>query len=184
MNDESILDFIEKVQQIEQYKFVNNVLKEKTGWMGAFKDDGSFEEILIGPEREEVDAVLLTIRKLIQNNDPISIQNVVKLSNNYLTIEAMQTLNEIRNSLNKELDSYPPIGVEGKTMNYRELLNVFLYGEYAHTQKNKRNEYKDIQKTNVPNLFTHYFYVAVRAIIVYSVYIKMLLADESSYKSV
>jgi hypothetical protein len=68
------------------------------------------------------------------------------------------------------------------TKNYRELLEIFLYGEHAHT--NKRKAYKDIQATKVPNLFTHYFYVAVRAIIVYSVYIKMLLSDESSYKSV
>lgn len=184
MRDETIIDFIEKVQLLENYKFVKTVLNEQTGWRGAFKNNGEFEEILIGPSREEVDAALLIIRQFIQNKDGISIKNIVDLSRDYLTNEAMQTLDEIRDSLNKALDSYPPIGVEGISKNYRELLDIFLYGDHAHTEKNKREVYKEIQATKVPNLFRHYFYVAVRAIIVYSVYIKMLLSDESSYEAV
>jgi len=184
MRNEIIQDFIDKVDRLQQYKFVKVVLNEQTGWIGSFDANGDFEEIIIGPNREEVDSALLIVRQFMQNNDPISIKNIIDLAHEYLTNEAAHSIDEIRDSLNKELDSHPPIGVEGKAKSYREIVDIYLYGEHAHTSKKKRKDYKEIQAMDVSQLFLHYFYVAVRAVIIYSFYIKELLSNEASYKSV
>jgi hypothetical protein len=179
-----IKDFIAAVERLENYSFVTTVINTQTGWMGTFGNTERMEQILIGPSREEIDATLLVVRQLIQNNDSISMANVADYAKQVLTDSANDTLQQIRDSLNKELDSYPGIGVEGMTMSYRSILNTYIYGEHAHTSAKERQKYLDLQKSPVAELFTHYFYVAVRAIAVYAIYFKRLLSDESSYETV
>ncbi len=179
-----IKDFITAVDRLEHYSFVTTVVNEQTGWMGTFGNTETMEQILIGPNREEADATLLIVRQLIQNNDSISIANVAESVKEHLNDSANNTIQQIRNCLNKELDSYPGIGIEGIAMSYREILDTYLYGEYAHTSAKERENYRALQVTPAPELFTHYFYAAVRAIAVYSIYLKRVLSDESSYKTV
>lgn len=184
MTRTGIDDFIAVVERLEGYGFVRAVVSEQTGWIGAMGGDEDMEQILIGPSREEADAALLIVRQLIQNNDSISISNISESAREYLTDAAINTIQQIRERLNDELDSYPALGVEGRARTYREILHTYLYGEHAHTSPSKRDNYKDLQKTAISGLFTHYFYGAVRAIVVYSIYIKQVLTDEASYKTV
>lgn len=141
MHHTTIRDFIAAVERLEGYSFVKTVINEQTGWMGAFGDAEKMEQILIGPSREEVDATLLIIRQLTQNNDSISIFNIAESANEYMTNSANNTLQQIRRHLNEELDSYPGTGVEGITKTYREILKAYLYGEHAHTSENERGNY-------------------------------------------
>lgn len=184
MSQTAIKDFIAAVERLEGYSFVMTVINEQTGWMGGFSNTEKMEQILIGPSREEVDATLLIVRQLMQNNDPISIQNVAESAKEHLTYSANNTVQNIRDSLNKELDSYPCVGVEGVAKTYREILMAYLYGEHAHTSENERENYETLQQTSVPELFKHYFYAAVRAIAVYAIYFKIVLSDEASYKTI
>jgi len=184
MQQTDIDDFIAAVNRLEGYSFVRAVVSEQTGWMGAMGEDEQMEQILIGPSREEADAALLIVRQLIQNNDSISIANVSESVKDHLTDEAINTIQQIRDRLNNELDSYPDLGVEGSARTYREILKTYLYGEHAHTSSSERDNYKDLQKTAISELFTHYFYGAVRVVVVYSIYIKNVLSDDASYKTV
>jgi hypothetical protein len=174
MRHTPIEDFIAAVERLEGYSFVKIVINTQTGWMGTFGNVEKMEQILIGPSREEADSTLLIVRQLIQNKDSISIANVAKYAKEVLTDSANDTIQQIRDSLDKELDSSPGIGLAGMAMSYRDILNTYLYGEHAHTSKREREVYLDLQRSLVPELVTHYFYAAVRSIAVYAIYFKRL----------
>lgn len=181
MQCKEIENFISAVERLEGYRFFRETISSQIAWVGMVGGDPENDQIRIGPTREETDAALLIIRQLIQNNDAISIGNISKTAEKYLTPEAKAKIEEIRNELNGGLDSYPPLGEKRIIKKYREILNEFLYGEYAHTKCNPRQGYLSMSSSGLQKLYEHYFTVALRAVVICAICIKNILSNSSSY---
>ncbi len=114
-----------------------------------------------GPDDESIAACVLTIRFFIQNNEPVSFCNMEAVYDKLATSqENKNDFNQIRNELNKYLNSDSPLERSAKNANperilasdmnerFTELLNVsrdsgnkltnkeildlFVYGKFAH----------------------------------------------------
>lgn len=137
--------FIEKAYRLRSLGF--NQKAEKISFRWTWKKEGEELEIL-GPDREQMEAFVLTLRFFIQKKEHSSFRwldgNVLDdagLSNHW-----KQEFEKIRNKLNEYLDKPPEIiplrFSDGSMPTCREILYTFLYGDLAHVEKPKREEYK------------------------------------------
>jgi hypothetical protein len=110
-----------------------------TGWESSFS----------GPGDESIEASVLTIRQFIQNNDPISIGNVMA------AYEASGVGESIvaefathRRYLNEYLDRETGLSIEeGKQLTNREILWTFVYGGLGHSSEPYYSRHRDLIKT-------------------------------------
>lgn len=92
----------------------------------------------VGPTEEEIDAFVLNLRMLIRNGDGISIRelsnhyennNIIK---NYVSNETINNFFRLRNKFNEYLDGTIETNISGVYMIRKELLDIWLWGEFAH----------------------------------------------------
>ena len=98
------------------------------------------------PDSESVDAMVLTVRMFIQDNDQISLRNMSKLSDDGLSNGWHAQLSDVRTKLNEELDNVLPWAFNDKSYTLREIVKAFVYGEFAHTDEVKAAQVKDWTK--------------------------------------
>lgn len=109
-----------------------------------------------GPSGEEFDAYILNIRFFIQNNDNLSIKNWSdRINISPLQNELIEEANILRSDLNNLLDS-PRLNVklkEGRrVLTVRDIIETYIYGEYAHSNPSKKKLFNDIGFLNSDNL--------------------------------
>jgi hypothetical protein len=104
------------------------------------------------------EALILNVRKLSQNNDDASIGNLAKTYDEMPIDNKYQTeFRTLRENLNNYLDSATIISVNGKPT-CREILDTFVYGEFAHTSKKER-EILELWKEQSPEWEMAYFHL-------------------------
>src|SRR5262245_3298448 len=82
-----------------------------------------------GPDDEVTEAVLLTARMFIQDNDVLSLRNLAEnwLMDPGISEELRDRVASARAHLQSDLDGWG-VAVNDKIVTHRELLDAFLYG--------------------------------------------------------
>jgi len=114
------------------------------GWASSFS----------GPEDESIEASVLTIRQFMQNNDPISIRNVMEA---YVAAAAPQEVTDefqrVRGWINDYLDRESNISVsEGSQLMNRDILEMFIYGGLGHSSEPHYSRYQGLMKSPFADL--------------------------------
>ncbi len=124
--------FNKKAEKLEKFQFAKHVAKHGLGFKLTFSEDESKADVH-GPDEEMMDAVLLTVRLLIQNNDAISFAKMEKL---YRSIPVDSNLldhfTQLRQTLNHFLDSPTILNLDGEQITHRKVLTTFMYGDKSH----------------------------------------------------
>lgn len=125
------------------------------GAIVEFKKDSGWEAIHVGPDDESTRSLVLTLRLFMLNKDPISLQNMDKLYRSLpLSDELTHEFTRRRNELNAFLDSDSRLAIaEDRQLSHREILDIFVYGAYAHVRPRYRQIFEDIRTTPFFPLF-------------------------------
>ena len=144
-----------KLNSSRLFLFINN-----PDWKSSFyytPDNNDFNSAK--PDEQDIDSYVLTLRFFIQDNEPISINNLSKLYTIYSSNkEIKEKFSELRNALNCELDKSCPILFNGQKLTLRKILNGFIYSELAHSNIEKHLIFQSLLKKPLgKNLALEYF---------------------------
>ena len=95
-----------------------------------------------GPAGEAVDAYILTLRMLIQDNESISLRSMRRLYREAsIAVSLVDQFDEACAELNAFLDADTNLAIEdGRQLTYRDIFEVFVYGSLAHTNSPRKRE--------------------------------------------
>jgi len=136
--------FVEKADLLETRSFVKHVTEHGITLNLRMTQD---EPTILNqnlPDDEALAALMVTFRMFIQDNDSISLRNLGKLMDDPgLSGNWKAQVKDVRDQNNVHLNNFPPIAVdyEGVRPTSRELLEVFVYGDLAHTSQKKRQQF-------------------------------------------
>jgi len=117
------------------------------------------------PDPESVDAMMVTFRMFIQDNDRISIRNLSKLLvDPGLSGNWKDRYSQARDTLNQALDGHLGLDLrhEGHTLTARQIMDTFIYGEIAHTNSEKRAQYQRWLSSPMYDFLKYQFASAVK----------------------
>lgn len=158
MSPESVADlklFIEKSELLMASSFSDSMLRNQSAVLFEWVAGKPYESVLIGAEGESVDAALLTLRMLIQNNDRISLANMAKIFSKEPELSSLKdAFEEIRGQVNSFLEMRNGVDFFGKNYTYKEAFDLLLYGSKAHANREKEVELMRLLKSDfVSQLF-------------------------------
>lgn len=156
--------FNEKVERLVSLSFFTK--SKGSGAIAQFVRGSGWESVFVGPDEESIEALVLTLRLFMQNNDRISLQNMRTI---YASVPDLSALSgecvAACDRLNRLLDLDSNLSIEeGRQLSYREILEIFIYGTYAHVNEGKRLVVEGIRTTPFFPLFQSCLVVAVVAI--------------------
>lgn len=94
------------------------------------------------PDQESVEAFVLNIRFLIQDNEICSIRNLAELYRTLpLPVELRKEFDSTRNELQKYFASTGSLHISGEDLTYGNVFDTFIYGYLVHTNPPKREIY-------------------------------------------
>lgn len=138
------------------------------------------------PDSENIDAIALTLRFFMQDNEPCSLSNLSKIYERLpINIEIKEKFSQARTSLNTYLDSQSLIKYifNFTSLTNREILNTFMYGGLAHSQHKKR--YNEWMRSPIAPVYTNEFCTIVaemvRIIKYYIVKFNQIVIEEIKY---
>ncbi len=133
---ERLVLFNQKVDKLESLSFARDIAGSKFTMKGARGEGFVIERK--GPKGEQFDAFILTLRLFMQDNDNISVRKI-KESYDILPIsnDLKQQFNDSRDEFNKYLDQPSSLSHNNHNFTHREIIEIMLYGEYAHITKRK-----------------------------------------------
>jgi hypothetical protein len=145
--------FNEKADQLLASEFLKQI-----GGGGAivrFDRESGWDGIYVGPDDESTRALILTLRLFMQDRDGLSLR---KMAETYADLPVSADLKREfeahRTRLNDFLDSASLLAIrEEGPLTYREILDIFVYGEYAHVNERYRQTYEDLRTTPFFPLF-------------------------------
>lgn len=142
---EQMSRFVERADRVERSRYLRRVI-EQGGTSVNFnwsREAGGGTITTNHPDEEAVDALILTARMFVQNNDPISFGNMANLDDDAgISSEWKEQIQGVRQSLNGYLYSKSFLNIDGKHYTNWEIFDVFLYGHLAHTNMDKATLYK------------------------------------------
>lgn len=126
------------------------------------------ESIIIGAEGESIDAVLLTLRMFMQNNDRISIQKIAKIYAEEEELSGYKSqFDTLRDAINGYLNQFNGVVFFGSKYTNKEILDLVLYGLKGHSNRAKEIEIRGLSESPIIyNMFMNQFNVAVSKFIV------------------
>jgi hypothetical protein len=153
--------FNEKVARLASLSFF-----EKARGGGAiveFRRDAGWDSLFVGPDKESIEALVLTLHLFMQNNDRLSLQNMRNL---YVSLpvspELVDDFSLQCDQLNRFLDSATNLSIEeGCQLTHRDILEIFVYGSYAHVNARHRTIFEGIRTTTFFPIFQDYLVKAV-----------------------
>ena len=165
--------FNKKADWLLNSTFADAMLRNDSGFIFEWKKNKGVDTLLIGAEGESVDAVLLTLRMFIQNNDRISIHNIAELYSLEPQLHPFkQEFDTLRTKLNTYLDTKNDIVFFGKNYTHREIIELLLFGDKGHSNRVKDNELHEIMSS--PPFISNLFLNKVNAAI--AIFIKFIFA--------
>lgn len=132
--------FIEKVDYLNSLSFVRTLSEGNSQLTISWtRDTGILTLAQRGPNSEQIDAFVLSMRLFMQNNDSISIWNTSQLIQTLpFPHNLKQEFADLRENLNDYLDSDSRISILEDNPTNREILETILYGRLAHVQPEKQ----------------------------------------------
>jgi hypothetical protein len=142
--------FNEKARKLASSSFVRDMQGNDVGVRisGIRKDDGSFaiKSVRKGPSAESIDAFALTLRFFLQNNESSSLANIAAIYEQYgFENGLLGRFNSARTAVNDLLEAPNDLGLkDGETyLTNQQIIEVYLYGDLAHGNAEKRATYKE-----------------------------------------
>ena len=145
--------FNEKADQLLSSEFFKQA--SVGGSIVEFNRESGWDSIHVGPDDESTRALVLTLRLFMQDRDGISVRKMAGLYSS-LPVSAVvkQEFAAHRSQLNAFLDSESHLAIaEERLLSYRDILLIFVYGEYAHVNARHRQAYEDLRTTPFFPLF-------------------------------
>ena len=138
---ESLNLFCEIIDELEESSIFKNLLhrrqiRHNQKWRSGILVEAGIEDF----NEEELKAFLLTARLLSQDNDRISIGNIATVFNKLVSERHSLSMNF--NAYHMGLNEYLDRRDHGLSHTNREIFEIFLYGHYAHRNKNKEDTYR------------------------------------------
>ncbi len=141
---ETLEIFVESADELVNSSFLKQASNGGIGTSISTPDGRMLAFDRTGPEHESVKALLLTIRFFCQDNET-SIRNVAGIVANMSVADTLKNqFSTSQAELNTYLDGSPSIGFpsgDGAATN-REIFETFLYGTFAHANREKRRRVK------------------------------------------
>jgi hypothetical protein len=136
--------FNEKAAKLDNLEFVRSIGSQEYGYSISYDVEEEFKVKRHGPSDEAVDAFVLTYRFFVQDNEPTSFRRMAELYAN-LPVETpwKEAAQNTRRDLNAFLDGLTQMIVGGHHITRRELHDVFLYGNLAHANKAKTDQFQE-----------------------------------------
>jgi hypothetical protein len=153
--------FNEKTEKLLTSRFVRYLIEQKPiSFKYDFQKGKGIEITKEMQDEDNIDAIVLTVRFFIQDNEDCSFHNVAEA---YEKLPLSQELkNEYRNArmkLNDFLDSVGQIAITIKEeeITNRRILDIFVYGDLAHKNNPiKRKVFEEWMKDEVAMEFLKY----------------------------
>jgi hypothetical protein len=154
-------------QKVERLLSLSFFKARGVGAVVEFQRDSGWESIFVGPDEESIEALILTLRMFMQDNERISLRRMRAL---YRALAVSPDLERAFAStcaeLNSFLDSDTNLSIEeGRQLSHREILDIFVYGSYAHMNEGLHNTLTSIRDTAFFPLFQTYLIVAINAFV-------------------
>lgn len=112
--------FNEKADKLERLSFTQKIFSEPSGVKIYWRQGEAFRNELVGPDEESREAMLLTLRFFVQDNEQSSFRNIAE-AYNALPVDPSLSgeFHNIRKQVNEFLDSKTWIRVDGSDLTYR-----------------------------------------------------------------
>jgi hypothetical protein len=142
--------FLEKEEKLWGFSYSQDIVNEPSGFTLNYDRDTGSTTTRKGPDGETIDAYVLTLRFFIQDNEPTSIRNMTKhidslYAKRLISDEQRASWGEKRDALNAFLDSETFLRVNGEPLTNRTILEVVVWGGYAHANESKKNQFDSWQ---------------------------------------
>ena len=160
--------FEEKAAHLQQLSAASQVMK-RLGAVVEWKRGQGWDGVFVGPEGEPVEALVLTLRFFIIDNEPVSLRNMRKLySSLTLSADLVARFQEQCEELNGFLDTDTNISIEEtKKLTYRDVFLLFLYGFLAHGNDSaKRRAFRDLREGVFFPFLQMYFAETIRGFVI------------------
>lgn len=158
--------FNQKANKIKNFSFTEKYLNPGNSvTISGYKKQNNFEINVEQKkvEDEAVEAVVLTIRFFIQNNEKTSLMNMSGL---YKELSHLHNLSDefeklrfhINNILTLVVQPQPPTHSFENPLKVQDIQDVFMYGSLAHSNKEKALMYSSWMSNPITKAsYTHYF---------------------------
>jgi hypothetical protein len=164
--------FIEKSDLLQTGNFLQRIRSEGLNLNLKWDVDEGISIMHNSPEGEPLQALAITFRMFIQNNDSISFGKMSELLNDPEISQGWKDqFSDVRTKTNSLLDSPGDIAliVGETTYTLRQIIHVFLYGELAHSNAEKRAIYQEWKNNPIvfyfaQNNFSHAIIEVVSAV--------------------
>ncbi len=149
--------FCDKSQKLWSLSFTQTIVNEGSGFKFSFEQGTDVLAERYGPSEESIDAFVLTLRFFIQNNEESSLKNVTAHIDRlqkagWVADEIASNWHQARDSINEFLgtptfltEQWQRNGAIEKeeTYTYGRIMDVFVYGELAHSRDAAKKELFD-----------------------------------------
>ncbi len=190
MNDNQLSDLIlfnKKTELLKNSSFYDSMIKKESSFMFSWNQGGAPESILISSSQESVDALLLTLRMFLQNNDRISVRNIYKKI--YTECDYLSDLSEkyslLRIRFNDYLYDNNGLNFFDKHHTNMELIDLFLYGDKGHSNRNKQSALNKLMSHGeiISKLIYYSFEVALACVIQFIIAFSKINVDAIALSS-
>lgn len=129
--------FNEKADKLERLSFTEKI--SHSGVTITAKLNQPVQTERYGPDEESIDAFVLTMRFFVQDNEITSFGNMADLYAKLpVSTDLVEKFNDARAKTNAGLDKPTPIKLNDVVLTYRVVYEVFLWGDLAHANPNKK----------------------------------------------
>jgi hypothetical protein len=135
--------FVEKVERLQSLSLVGSLVERGSRLTFSWTaESGALTLAAAGPEGEQVEAFVLTMRLFMQDNDQISLRNMARLYEGLPVAEELRKYFAMhRANLNQSLEARCMLSVNGDHPTRREVLETVLYGQLSHLTPSLRERY-------------------------------------------
>jgi hypothetical protein len=140
---EDLKEFVHHIHALSQTRFAKALLSQKT--ITLRRAGASRVSEIVNFDEEDCRSFLLGCRLLLQNNERVSIGRIWKIFADRIRDDVwFVRINPPRWMLNDFLDQETMFKTpSGSSVSNRLLLDTFLYGSYAHLNKNHRKRFRE-----------------------------------------
>ena len=143
---EDLNAFIAHVEDLSTYKFANRLLDLKQLRLeGLATEPMDFVDF----NEDECRSFLLGVRLLTQDRDGISLKRVWEIVATVDDLDQLKALNQARTpAMLTLMDSAMFADPDGREMTNQEIFDTFMYGAYAHKDRNHRARLQKLKSSN------------------------------------
>jgi len=165
---------VEKADKLRSFGFEDHVKKVGLGWRTYSGEQGGHVIEFDLPDEKERDAFLLTFRLFIQQNEPISFHKFdIIASDSGMPRKLGDKLRKSRKEFFHYLNGYPSYisDLFGPRPTRKEILDVVMYGEVAHTRDKKRRQlYKEWARDDIRESVLLQTFTMIVVVILFMIY--------------